>query len=109
MRPRYSIARLTMELATGAGVLLIIVAVLGTILHHEINGSTYVEYIFAGVMVINGVAIIAAAQMGNALLDTAMATREMADNMGMFIKTKKRTDSVIEPMIEKSKTIRAQR
>ena len=109
MRPRYSIARLTMELATGAGVLLIIVAVLGTIIHHEINGSTFVDYLVAGVMVINGIAIIAAAQMGNALLDTAIATREMADNMGMFIKTVKRTDSAIEPVIDKSKAIRAQR
>ena len=109
MRPRYSIARLTMELATGAGVLLIIVAVLGTIIHHEINGSTFVDYLVAGVMVINGIAIIAAAQMGNALLDTAIATREMADNIGMFIKTVKRTDNVVEPVSEKSKGIRAQR
>jgi len=109
MRPRYSIARLTMELATGAGVLLIIVAVMGTIIHHEINGSTFVDYLVAGVMVINGIAIIAAAQMGNALLDTAIATREMADNIGMFIKTVKRTDNVIEPVSDKSKAIRAQR
>lgn len=105
----YSIARLTMELATGAGVLLIIVAVMGTIIHHEINGSTFVDYLVAGVMVINGIAIIAAAQMGNALLDTAIATREMADNIGMFIKTVKRTDNVIEPVSDKSKAIRAQR
>ena len=109
MRPRYSIARLTMELATGAGVLLIIVAIMGTIIHHEINGSTFVDYLVAGVMVINGIAIIAAAQMGNALLDTAIATREMADNIGMFIKTVKRTDNAIEPVGDRSKAIRAQR
>lgn len=98
-----------MELATAAGVLLIIVAVIGTIIHHEINGSAFVDYLVAGIMVINGIAIIAAAQMGNALLDTAIATRQMADDIGIFIKTVKRTDNVIEPMSDKGKVIRAQR
>lgn len=109
MRPRYRVAKFTMELATVAGVLLIVIAIVGTAIHHEINGSGFIDYLVAGIMVVNGIVIIAAAQMGNALLDTAISTREMADNISVFITTVKRSETEINSVNDKSKPIRAHR
>lgn len=109
MSPRYLVAKFTMELATVAGVLLIIIAILGTTIHHHINGSIYVDYLVAGVIVINGIAIIEAAQMGTALLDKAISTREIDYNIKIFINKVKPFEITADSSIERSKPLWAQR
>lgn len=107
MRPRYSIARFTMELTTIAGGLLIAGSVL-VALRNYLGEDGVIGYLIAGGLAVNGIAVIAGAQLGNAALDTAISTREMADAMGALIGSARR----VEPEVKapnKSAVFRAER
>lgn len=109
MRPRYSIAKFTMEIASVAGALLIIIAIITAIMQYNINNGRFVDYLLAGALVINGIAIIAAAQMGSAILDTAISSRELVDTMKAYINAESKREPLVGSGVSKSKGIRAER
>lgn len=77
---KYSTARLVLNITAAVGLIAIIVGSALLVAKLTIGGSLSL-YAFAALGIINGLAIVASAQLGFALLDTASSTRETADAM----------------------------
>lgn len=84
-KPKYKIARMIMDLASGLGFVAILIGVIVAIGRYAGVFDGFTVAIAVG-LILNGTLVIAAAQMGEAMLDTAVSTRETADTMAAILK-----------------------
>ena len=97
MTAKYSVARFFLEITTVIGA---IAALLGgfAAVWGYMSGHNFYAYGVSSVLVLNGFLAIAGSQMGAATLDTAIATREMADSIAKLVERDRATKAKPEPV-----------
>ena len=86
--PQYGTARTVLWVTVGLGILAILAAA-GVVAWKLTIGGGFTLYPIAVLLAVNGFAIIASAQMGFAMLDTAISTRDTADALRDFLRRQK--------------------
>lgn len=82
--PKYGIARALLDLTAGVGAVAVILGGIAGIVGYNLGHSLY-HYAASVILVLNGFVAIAGSQMGAATLDTAIATREMAEGISKLV------------------------